>query len=59
MSSIEVVPSTKPTIITMEVPDDEVRLAFDTSGELLRERVLLALLELLVFDAPDFEGARA
>jgi hypothetical protein len=52
MPSIEIVPSTRPTIITMEVPDQEVRLAFDTSGESLRERVLLALLESLVFDAP-------
>ena len=53
MPSIEIVPSTRPTIITMELPDQEVRLAFDTSGESLRERVLLALLESLVFDAPD------
>ena len=59
MSSIEIVPSTRPTIITLEVPDEEVLLAFDTSGELLRERVLLALLESLVFDAPDLEGAHA
>jgi hypothetical protein len=58
MPSIEIVPSTRPTIITMELPDQEVRLAFDTSGESLRERVLLALLESLVFDAP-VAGARA
>ena len=59
MSSIEIVHSTRPTIITIEVPDEEVRLAFDTSGESLRERVLLALLESLVFDAPGLEGAHA
>ena len=59
MCSIAIVPSTIPTVITMEVPDEDVRLAFDTSGESLRERVLLALLELLVFDASDLEGAQA
>lgn len=59
MCSIAIVPSMRPTVITMEVPDEEVRLAFDTSGESLRERVLLALLESLVFEAPDLEGAHA
>ena len=58
MSPIEIVPSTRPTIITLEVPDEEVLLAFDTSGESLRERVLLALLESLVFDAADLEAAQ-
>ena len=49
MSWIEIVPSTRPTIITLEVPDEEVLLAFDTSGKSLRERVLLALFKIACF----------
>ena len=59
LDTIKVVPSTRPTIITMEIPDEDVHSAFQTSGELLRERVMMALLEMLVYDVRDLENARA
>ena len=56
---IKVVPSPRPTIITMEIPDEDVRLAFSTRGKLLRERMMLALLEALVYDVGDLETLSA
>ena len=35
--NIEVVPSTRPSIITLEVPGEDVQTAFDAWGESLRE----------------------
>ena len=32
LEAIKVVPSPRPTIITMEIPDEDVRLAFSTRG---------------------------
>ena len=38
------------------IPGEDVQTAFDTRGELLRERVLLALIELLVYDVSDLQA---
>ena len=54
---IQVVPSTRPSIITLEVAGEDVQNAFDTCGESLRERVMLALIEALVYDVPDIARA--
>ena len=43
----------------MEVNDQEVDLAFGTSGESLRERVMLARIESLVTDSAYSECASA
>ena len=59
LETIKVVPSARPTIITMEIPDQDVQLAFDTRGESLRERMMFALLESLVYDVPDLEAVSA
>ena len=59
LDTIEVLPAMRPTVITMEVNDEDVEMAFGTSGESLRERLMLALIETLVSDAPDPEGAAA
>jgi len=57
--NIEVLPSTRPSIIKLEVPGEDVQTAFDTRGESLRERVLLALIESLVYDVSDLRDVRA
>jgi hypothetical protein len=59
LDTIEVLPAMRPTVITMEVNDEDVELAFGTSGESLRERLMLALIESLVIDAPYSEGVSA
>ena len=59
LDTIEVLPAMRPTVITMEVNDEDVEMAFGTSGESLRERLMLALIETLVSDAPHPEGAAA
>ncbi len=59
LDTIEVLPAMRPTVITMEVNDEDVELAFGTSGESLRERLMLALIESLVSDAPYSEGVSA
>jgi hypothetical protein len=46
----EVVPSARPSIITLVITCEDVQIAFDTNGESLRERVMLALIESLVHD---------
>ena len=50
---IEILPSRRPSVITLEIASEDVQTAFDTSGESLRERVLLALIDSLVHDVPD------
>ena len=57
--NIEVVPSTRPSIITLVVPGEDVQTAFDTCGESLRERVLLGLIESLVYDVSDLRDVHA
>ena len=57
--NIEVLPSARPSIITLEVPGEDVQNALDTRGNSLRERVLLALIESLVYDVSDLPDARA
>ena len=59
LDTIEVLPAERPTIITMEVNDEDVEMAFGTSGKSLRERLMLALIESLVSDAPYSVGASA
>jgi hypothetical protein len=52
IETIEVLPSGEPTVITMEVDDIDIELALYTHGESLRGRLMLALIESLVFDVP-------
>ncbi len=47
---IEVLPAMRPTVITLEVSDEDVEMAFDTSGASLRERLMLALITAVVTD---------
>ena len=56
---IEVVPSTRTSIVTLEIRGEDVQTAFDTRGKSLRERVLLALIEALVYDVSDLRDAHA
>jgi len=51
--SIEVLPSTRPSIITLEIAGEDVQTAFDTCGESLLEQVMLALIKSLVCDISD------
>lgn len=59
LDTIEVVPSATPTLVMMELDDAELKLAFRTSGESLRDRLMLALIELLVFDVPELDSVPA
>ena len=56
LDTIEVVPSETPTLVMMELDDADLKLAFRTSGESLRERLMLALIESLVFDVPELDS---
>lgn len=59
LDTIEVLPAMRPTVITIEVNDEDVEMAFGTSGKSLRERLMLALIESLVGDASYLEGTSA
>lgn len=50
---IAVVPSARPSIINLEIACEDVQMAFDTSGESIRERVMMALLESLIYDVSE------
>ena len=56
LDTIEVVPSATPTLVMMELDDADLKLAFRTSGESLRDRLMLALIESLVFDVPELDS---
>ena len=56
LEPIEVVPSATPTLVMMELNDADLTLAFRTSGESLRDRLMLALIESLVFDLPEADS---
>jgi hypothetical protein len=56
LDTIEVVPSATPTLVILELDDAELKLAFRTSGESLRDRLMLALIESLVFDDPELDS---
>ena len=57
LEPIEVVPSATPTLVMMELNDADLTLAFRTSGESLRDRLMLALVESLVFDVAELDSA--
>jgi len=43
-------------LVMMELDDAELKLAFRTRGESLRDRLMLALIESLVFDDPELDS---
>jgi hypothetical protein len=56
LDTIEVVPSATPTLVILELDDAELKSAFRTSGESLRDRLMLALIESLVFDVTELDS---
>jgi hypothetical protein len=56
LGPIEVVSSATPTLVIMELDDAELKLALRTGGESLRDRLMLALIESLVFDVPELDS---
>jgi hypothetical protein len=43
VTGLEVLPSTRPLLVTLAVRPEEIELAFATNGDSLRTRLLLAL----------------